>query len=88
MNKRTFAFQRDDVIQLHVWSPGEASTGWEYPMTFTIRECIEEWCASHGGYLIYINYSTPGLDTLYCGGGLFKFVSTVLTTNVHDSGMS
>lgn len=49
MNDYTFTFYYfSDAVVLKIWSRHGTIYNQQYPLTYTIQECIEDWCENIG----------------------------------------
>lgn len=51
----TFIVYRHNRIRLEVWSRHGVLGNWYYPMTYTIKECLEDWCENRGHQFVLYN---------------------------------
>lgn len=56
MNRRTFTVDFfEDSVQLRVWDRYGGILKYLYPQTFTVEECLEDWCVEHNyGFVNHI----------------------------------
>ena len=75
--KRTFVFYHSDPNRLEVWKRYGVVGSWDYPITFTIRECVEDWCEEQGNHLVDFKISLPNSwDSGGIESGLFKYIKS------------
>lgn len=49
--KLTFVIYQAKMSRLEIWDRFGIIGDWDYPMTFTIEECLEDWCEERGHVL-------------------------------------
>lgn len=97
MSSLTFTFcYSNNTVRLKVWNRYGKVYEWNYPLTYTIQECLEDFCDSWGyrfvshvvtdtttvGLAGMFNFVTPGAKIVFSGDITGRVRDTIMRTTV------